>query len=100
MLVEDNPAEARVLQGMLSEAIGGDPRLPCVPRCSEVRRHLEQDPANVVLVENSSSGASETDSIHGLMADAAHLPVIALFPSQDDGLTTGAVRAGAQDFPG
>ena len=98
LLVEDNPADVRLLQEMLREASVSDVRLVAAPTLQAGLRLLEVESFDVALVDLSLPDADGLESLEKLQSKAPHLPIIVITGRDDSEIAVQAVREGAQDY--
>jgi PAS domain S-box-containing protein len=98
LLVEDNPADVRLLQEMLREASVSDVRLVAAPTLQAGLRLLEVESFDVALVDLSLPDADGLESLEKLQSKAPHLPIIVITGRDDSEIALQAVREGAQDY--
>jgi signal transduction histidine kinase len=103
LLIEDNLAEARLLQEFLKEA--GEKRfyLDHVQRLTDAVRLLETEPYqsqgyDVILLDLTLPDSQGLESLKPLLSRAPNLPIVVLTNTNDDTLAIEAVRQGAQDY--
>jgi len=97
LLVEDNPAEAQLLQRALSDTLE-QPAVTHVEQMSEALAHLEVNPVDAVLLDLSLPDSRGLESVERAHAAVPHLPILVLTGTDDEALATEAVRRGAQDY--
>ncbi len=98
LMVEDTPAEAELVQIMLSEVRRVRYNVTHVERLSAGLDILRRRTPDVVLLDFNlpdSSGLETFRSVHSL---APHVPVIILTNLKDEEMAIYAVRQGAQDY--
>jgi PAS domain S-box-containing protein len=98
LLVEDNPADARLLQVLLAEKSSFPSRWTHVQRLSQAIEHLAQDQAEIVLLDLSLPDAQGLDTLTALQPHASHLPIIVITGMNDEEMALNAMHAGAQDY--
>ncbi len=98
LLVEDNPADVRLLKEMLAEIIGVPPHLERVDRLSAGLERLGSGGIDVVLLDLSLPDSRGLSTLLKMQAHSPHLPNIVLTGLEDEALATRAVRQGAQDY--
>ncbi len=98
LLVEDNPADARLLQAMLGGS--ADPRfeLTHVERLGDAQRQVELQRFQAVLLDLSLPDAQGLQGVVVLHEHMPGLPIVVLTGSNDEALAVDAVRQGAQDY--
>jgi signal transduction histidine kinase len=98
LLIEDNPAEARLLQEVLK---GFDLQQFCLVRAKrlgEALNLLREDRFDAILLDLTLPDSVGLDSLKPLMAAAPQVPIVVLTNTNDDRLAIEAVRQGAQDY--
>ncbi len=98
LLVEDNPADARLVQEMLAEANGLAPHLERADRLSQALTRLRQGGIDVVLLDLSLPDSHGLDTLRRLRAGAPEVTVIGLTGHHDESAAIAAVEAGAEDY--
>jgi len=98
LLVEDNRAEARLLQERLSQAPAMEVELTHVSRLSDGLKQLEEQGFKLILLDLSLPDAQGLESLSPLMKKAPDVPIIVLTNNTDRTLAVEAVRQGAQDY--
>ncbi|HEY9657133.1 MAG TPA: response regulator, partial [Allocoleopsis sp.] len=97
LLVEDNGAEARLLQELLKGSINCF-NLVHVKRLQAALAQLEQQGFDVILLDLTLPDSQGLASLDTLLGYAPHLPIVVLTNTNDDELAVAAVRHGAQDY--
>lgn len=98
LLIEDNPAEARLLQEVLK---GFDLQQFCLVRAKRLREALtllQERRFDAILLDLTLPDSVGLDSLKPLMAAAPQVPIVVLTNTNDDRLAIEAVRQGAQDY--
>jgi phosphoserine phosphatase RsbU/P len=98
LLIEDNPADARLIQIML-EGSGSDLfEIEAVERLSVGLERLNQGGFGVVLSDLSLPDSHGLSTFKELHARAPHVPIIVLSGLNDTSVAVQAVQEGAQDY--
>jgi len=98
LLVEDNPADARLVSEMLG-TYGGEFRLESFHRVGDACDHMLGDGrADCVLLDLSLPDAAGLEGLSQVRSTAPDVPVIVLTGLSDDRVALQAVQSGAQDF--
>jgi diguanylate cyclase (GGDEF)-like protein len=97
-LVEDNPADARLMVELLSDAGARGVQLQHVDRVSAALMNLENQEFDIVLLDLSLPDSSGLETVSRICAADPRIPVIVLTGMEDDALALAAVHAGAQDY--
>ena len=95
LLIEDNPADARLLEVALE---GSQFRTHKAANLERALHHLFNNPVTVVLSDLSLPDASGLECIHLLTAAAPSVPVVVVTGTKDEETGLAALRAGAQDY--
>lgn len=98
LLIEDNLAEARLLQEFLKAATTNPFYLDWVQRLSEALGLLESSDYDVILLDLTLPDSQGLASLKPLLKQAPSLPIVVLTHTNDDALALEAVRQGAQDY--
>lgn len=106
LLVEDNLAEARLLQEFLKGTVVSRFNLVHVKRLEEAismlkrsaNAQLEADNFDVILLDLTLPDSYGLASVDLLTQNAPSLPIVVLTNTNDDELAVKAVRQGAQDY--
>ena len=96
LLVEDNDADARLIQEYLRFA--GDYQVIRVATCRDGLRELQQRPPDVALVDLSLPDSHGLATAVSMLQAAPDVPIIVLTGSGDSAIALEAIRAGAQDY--
>lgn len=97
LLVEDNGAEARLLQELLKGSVNCF-NLVHVKRLQAALAQLEAQVFDVILLDLTLPDSQGLASLDTLLGSAPHLPIVVLTNTNDDDLAVAAVRHGAQDY--
>ena len=99
LLVEDNPADARLLQVALAEADkGGQFEVVYVDRLSAALDRLTRGGVDMVLLDLSLPDERGFETLATTHSHAPDVPIVVLTGLNDDALAVRAVRSGAQDY--
>jgi signal transduction histidine kinase len=98
LLIEDNLAEARLLQEVLKGAKLKQFSLVHVKRLREGLNSLVDDRFDVVLLDLTLPDSQGLDSLKPILHRAPGIPIVVLTNTNDDELAIAAVRQGAQDY--
>lgn len=98
LLIEDNLAEARLLQEILKDTVSGRFSLAHVKRLGEAIAQLDTTRFDVALLDLTLPDSDGLASLDVLIRNAPSLPIVVLTSTNDDVLALDAVRHGAQDY--
>jgi signal transduction histidine kinase len=98
LLVEDNSAEARLLQEILKGRLHQRFVLVHVKRLAEAIAHLHTYPVDIVLLDLTLPDSTGLASLDTLICAMPSLPIVVLTNTNDEDLAVEAVRRGAQDY--
>jgi MinD-like ATPase involved in chromosome partitioning or flagellar assembly/ActR/RegA family two-component response regulator len=98
LVIEDNPADARLLRETLLEVAGGSVDLWWADRLSSGLKQLAQTDMDVVLLDLSLPDSKGFETFSKLRAQAPDLPVIVITGLDDEAVALRAAREGAQDY--
>lgn len=98
LLVEDNPADARLLREAVRDAGQFHWQLVHEDRLAKGLHRLEIEPFDVVLLDLSLPDADGLESVDRTHAHKPEIPIVVLTGLDDEGIALTAVRRGAQDY--
>lgn len=98
LLIEDNPADTRMIREVLADARNAPVALVCADRLSTALDRLSEGGVDLVLMDLSLPDSKGFDTFTKVHAHAKGLPIILLTGLDDEVLAVRAVREGAQDY--
>ncbi len=98
LIVEDNPADVRLIQEMLNESRGNALRFEHAAALSDALALLDNSPADVILLDLSLPDSRGIETLAKIQEKAPHTPIIVLTGMEDQSLAMQAVQTGAQDY--
>ena len=98
LLVEDNPADVRLIREMLKESPVETFQLEHVARLDSALKRLRQEHFDVVLLDLGLPDAQGMQALTLIQAANGALPIIVLTGLDDENFAFQAVSAGAQDY--
>ncbi len=99
LLIEDNPADVRLVREMLSDTEGGTSfELQHADRLSTGLPLIAQGPVDIVLLDLSLPDSQGLSTIERAYHQAPNLPIVVLTGLDDEQLAIQAVQRGAQDY--
>ena len=99
LLVEDNPADARLVEILLSEAgSSADFEVAHSERFAEALQRLEEATFEVILLDLSLPDSSGLETVSRMRAAAPRTPMVVLSGQDDEEVAFRAVQQGAQDY--
>lgn len=101
LLVEDNPGDAFLIQGMLGLKRSDDSiqyQLTHVDKLEDALQAIQQETFDVVLLDLSLPDSHGLGTLEKVIAAAATLPIVVFTGLDDEKVAMQAVHQGAQDF--
>ena len=98
LLVEDNPADARLLVESLKDAPPYVFTVTHVPRLRDAVDALARAPFNVIALDLTLPDSTGLETVARVQAAAPGVPIVVLTGLQDEALALEAVRQGVQDY--
>jgi PAS domain S-box-containing protein len=98
LLVEDNPADARLLKEMLWQIPAFRFHVIWAERLSAALERLAEGGIDVVLLDLSLPDSRGLNALAKIQGKAPQLPILVLTGLDDEALAARAVREGAQDY--
>ena len=99
LLIEDNPADARLVQEALRDSKAIQFRIEHVSRLSDAKRALAAGlRADVIALDLSLPDTSGLDTVRKVQALAPGVPIVVLTGLEDESVGLEAVRCGVQDY--
>jgi two-component system, cell cycle response regulator len=98
LLVEDNPAYARLVQETLKDCSGGTIAAETAPRLSDALDRLRSGGVDVVLLDLGLPDARGAEGFLRIGEEHPGVPVVVLTGLDDEDMAMEAVRQGAQDY--
>ena len=98
LLVEDNPADARLLREMFNEQGPHNTELTHVDCMSAAEKHLSERAVDMVLLDPGLPDAQGLGAIRRARAAAPRVPLVVLTGFDDETLAEQALQEGAQDY--
>jgi C4-dicarboxylate-specific signal transduction histidine kinase len=98
LLVEDNQADARLVQLALAEFPSTDFSLTHVDRLHLAQDRLREHEFGAVLLDLTLPDSHGIDTLHELQQTNPQVPIVVLTGMQDESLALEAVQDGAQDY--
>ncbi len=98
LLIEDNPADARLVAVALAESSGARFQMKTAARLSAGLDYLRHDQFDVVLLDLSLPDCPREETIARVSAAAARLPIVVMTGLDDERLSREIVKQGAQDY--
>lgn len=98
LLIEDNPADSRLIWEMLNEVSNVSFEAKCTERLSTGLGILVREGIDVVLLDLSLPDSQGLDSLVKISVQAPGVPIIILTGLDDEMTAVAAVEKGAQDY--
>lgn len=98
LLIEDNPADARMIRELFADARGVSANVECAESLSAGLERVAKGGLDLVLLDLSLPDSRGFETFSRLRGAAKDLPVILLTGLDDEDLAIRALRQGAQDY--
>src|SRR3984957_11683326 len=98
LLVEDNPADVRLLREMFREQSSHNTELTQVGTMGEAEKHLAEGVVDIILLDLGLPDAQGLEAIRRARAVAAGVPLVVLTALDDESLASRALQEGVQDY--
>ncbi|MGK7942284.1 MAG: ATP-binding protein [Crocosphaera sp.] len=98
LLIEDNLAEARLLNEVLKGATKQEFQLVHEKRLQYALNELENQIFDIILLDLTLPDSQGLDSLGPIIIKNPHIPIVVLTNMNDEELALEAVRKGAQDY--
>ena len=107
LLVQDNPADAKVVLDALAGAADGHFQVEWVRRCALAVARLTAEQKlpvqrkgriTAVIVDLALPDSQGLETLDRILAVASHIPLLVLSTAQDEGIARQSVQRGAQDY--
>jgi len=98
LLVDDNPADARLIKEMLSEAESFHFTVEYAERIEDALKSVAKNTFDVVLLDLNLPDSQGLNTFLRLYERAPWLPIVVLTGLSDETMAANAVREGAQDY--
>jgi PAS domain S-box-containing protein/diguanylate cyclase (GGDEF)-like protein len=98
LLVEDDPAEVRLLEARMSDHGMAHLRGDVAATLADAVAKLDSEPFDVVLLDLSLPDSEGLATVTRLLEAHPEVPVVVLTGTEDDRLAAAAIEAGAQDY--
>jgi diguanylate cyclase (GGDEF)-like protein/PAS domain S-box-containing protein len=98
LLVEDNPADVRLLREMFHEQSSHHAELTQVETMGQAEKHLAGSAVDIILLDLSLPDAQGLESIRRARAVAPRIPLVVLTALDDESMAAQALQEGVQDY--
>jgi len=98
LLVEDNPADARLVREMLADIPTANIALTHVDRLSDALPYLHDGAIDAVVLDLSLPDGHGLDVVRQMHAAAPQVPLVIMSGNEDEEVSIAGVRAGAQNY--
>jgi len=98
LLIEDNPADVRLIREMLADIPGAGFDLACGERLSTGLKRLAEGGIDAILLDLSLPDSQGLDTFRRVREQTSEAPIIVLSGLQDEDMAAQTVREGAQDY--
>ena len=98
LIIEDNPADARLVKETLSESNDIAYEFKYASMLSEGLKMISEDRFDLILLDLSLPDSTGLDSIKGIIKKIKDMPLIILTGTDDLNVVTQALKMGVQDY--
>src|SRR6202030_3212361 len=98
LLVEDNPADVRLLREMFREQNSHHTELTQVETMGQAEKHLAGGGVDIILLDLGLPDAQGLESIRRTRAVAPRVPLVVLTVLDDESMAARALQEGVQDY--
>jgi diguanylate cyclase (GGDEF)-like protein/PAS domain S-box-containing protein len=98
LLVEDNPADVRLLREMFHEQSAHNTELTQVGTMGEAEKHLAEGMIDIILLDLGLPDAQGLEAVRRARAVAPGLPLVVLTGLDDESMASRALQEGVQDY--
>jgi len=98
LLIEDNAAEAALIEELLAEVNNAPFELIAVKRLAQGLEYLNAEDLDVVLLDLSLPDSMGLETVVQVKTQAADIPIVVLTALNDGAVALEALREGAQDY--
>jgi diguanylate cyclase (GGDEF)-like protein/PAS domain S-box-containing protein len=98
LLVEDNPADVRLLREMFHEQRSHHTELTQVETMGQAEKHLAGGAVDIILLDLGLPDAQGLESIRRARAVAPGVPLVVLTALDDESMAARALQEGVQDY--
>jgi diguanylate cyclase (GGDEF)-like protein/PAS domain S-box-containing protein len=98
LLVEDNPADVRLLREMIHEQALHQTELTQVETMGQAEKHLAANAVDIILLDLGLADAQGLQSIRRARAVAPGVPLVVLTGLDDESMAARALQEGVQDY--
>jgi len=98
LLVEDDPADVRLLREMFHEQSSHNTELTQVGTMAEAEKHLAEGRTDIILLDLGLPDAQGLEAIRRARAVAPGVPLVVLTGLDDESLASRALQEGVQDY--
>jgi diguanylate cyclase (GGDEF)-like protein/PAS domain S-box-containing protein len=98
LLVEDNPADVRLLHEMFHEQSSHNTELTQVSTMGEAEKHLAEGMIDIILLDLGLPDAQGLEAVRRARAVAPGVPLVVLTGLDDESMASRALQEGVQDY--
>jgi signal transduction histidine kinase len=98
LLVEDNPAEARLLRELFTEMAPGTIEMVHVASMTEAEIHVADHSPDLIVLDLGLPDAHGLEAVQRAHAAAPHIPLVVLTGLDSESLAVKALQEGAHDY--
>jgi signal transduction histidine kinase len=98
LLIEDNPADARLLHEIFGESVTIDAMITHVESMSEAESYVADHATDLIVLDLGLPDAQGLEAVRRTRMAAPNVPLVVLTCVDDDAIAVRALREGASDF--
>jgi diguanylate cyclase (GGDEF)-like protein len=98
LLIEDNPADSRLLKELLNEAVPDKYIITAAYNIDEAMKLLQKSDFDIVITDLNLPDTDGLDVIPYIQAINSNIPIVVLSGQSDENLALQIVQMGAQDY--
>lgn len=98
LLIEDNPADARLIQEMLKDNFSKQSIFTHVERLSEGMKYLNNNSFDILLLDLCLPDSEYFETFDKVSSQTTRVPIVVLTGIDDETLAVKAMQMGAQDY--
>ncbi|MEM6485924.1 MAG: EAL domain-containing protein [Pseudomonadota bacterium] len=98
LMAEDDPADAELFSGMLSQAFDNRYSVMCVDRFEKIADALDRGSFQALILDMNLPDRSGIENVHTIGQQYPHLPIVVLTGDDESYSAIDSLQSGAQDY--